>query len=94
MQETGVRSLGLKDSLEKEMAAHSSILAWIIPWTEELGGLQSMGLQELNTTLLLNKDTAIKSDCALYNSAPLQVKPLIKQTTEKADWRKNKIGYR
>ena len=43
MQETLVRSLGWKDLLEKEMATHSSILAWRIPWTEEPGGLQSMG---------------------------------------------------
>ena len=40
-----VRSLGLEDALEKEMATHSSILAWKIPWTEELGRLQSMGSQ-------------------------------------------------
>ena len=39
MQETLVRSLGREDSLEKEMATHSSILAWRIPWTEELGSL-------------------------------------------------------
>ena len=45
MQETQVQSLGWKDSLEKEMATHSSILAWKIPWTEEPGGLQSLGLQ-------------------------------------------------
>ena len=45
MQETGVRSLGWEDPLEKEMAAHSSILAWKIPWTEDAGRLQSMGLQ-------------------------------------------------
>ena len=44
MQEVWVRSLGQEDSLEKEMATHSSILAWEIPWTEEPGGLQSMGL--------------------------------------------------
>ena len=43
LQETQVRSLGREDALEKEMAAHSSILAWRIPWTEEPGGLQSMG---------------------------------------------------
>ena len=43
MRETWVRSLGWEDSLEKEMATHSSILAWRIPWTEEPGGLQSMG---------------------------------------------------
>ena len=47
MQETRVRSLGGEDPLEKEMATHSSILAWRIPWTEEPGGLQSMGLQRV-----------------------------------------------
>ena len=45
-QETWVRSLGQEDPLEKEMATHSSILAWEIPWTEEPGGLQSMGWQK------------------------------------------------
>ena len=54
MQETRVQYLGWKDPLEKEMATHSSILAWRIPWTEEPGGLQSMGLQELDTTEQLN----------------------------------------
>ena len=44
-QETLVRSLGQEDSLEKGIASHSSILAWRIPWTEEPGGLQSMGWQ-------------------------------------------------
>ena len=47
MQEMGVRSLGQEDPLEKEMATHSSILAWEIPWTEEPGGLQSMGSQRV-----------------------------------------------
>ena len=47
MQETGVWSLGQEDPLEKEMATHSSILAWEIPWTEEPGGLQSLGLQKV-----------------------------------------------
>ena len=46
MQETWVRSLGQEYPLEEEMVTHSSILAWIIPWTEEPGGLQFMGLQE------------------------------------------------
>ena len=50
MQETQVRSLGWEDILEKGMATHSTILAWRIPWTEEPGRLQSMGLQELDTT--------------------------------------------
>ena len=45
MQEIWVRSLGQEDPLEKELATHSSILAWRIPWVEEPGGLQSMGSQ-------------------------------------------------
>ena len=48
VRETQVRSLCWEDLLEKEMATHSSILAWKIPWTEELGRLQSMGVQELD----------------------------------------------
>ena len=44
VQESRVQSLGWEISLQKEMATHSSILAWKIPWTEEPGGLQSMGL--------------------------------------------------
>ena len=51
MQETWVRSLGQEDPLEKEMATHSSILAWEILWTEEPGGLQSMGLQRVGHNL-------------------------------------------
>ena len=47
MQETQVQSLHAKDALEKGMATHSSILAWRIPWTEEPGRLQSMGLQKV-----------------------------------------------
>ena len=50
MQETRVQFLGPEDLLEKEMATHSSVLAWKIPRTEEPGGLQSMGSQELDTT--------------------------------------------
>ena len=45
MQETQVQSLGWEGILEKEMATHSSILVWTIPWAEEPGGLQSMGSQ-------------------------------------------------
>ena len=47
MQEARVQSLGREDPLEKEVAPYCSILAWIIPWTEESGGLQSMGLQRV-----------------------------------------------
>ena len=50
MQETGVQLLGWEDPLEKGMATHSSILAWKISWTEEPGGLQSMGSQVAETT--------------------------------------------
>ena len=47
MQETWVQSLGQEDPMEKEMATHSSILAWRIPWTEKPGGLQFMGSQRV-----------------------------------------------
>ena len=51
MRETWVWSLGQEDPLEKEMATHSSSLAWRIPWTEEPGGLQSLGLQRVGHEL-------------------------------------------
>ena len=51
MQVTRIQSLGWEDPLEKEMAAHSSILAWKIPWIKEPGGLQSVGLQKSQTWL-------------------------------------------
>ena len=51
MQEIQAQSLGGEDPLEKEMATYSSILAWEIPWTEEPGGLQSMGLQRVGHDL-------------------------------------------
>ena len=50
MQETWVWSLGQEDPLEEEMATHSSVLAWEIPWTEKLGGLQSMGSPRVEHT--------------------------------------------
>ena len=63
MQETQVRSLGQENPLEKEMATPSSILAWKIPWTEEPGGLQSMGSkrvgQDLTTEHTHNKRAII-----------------------------------
>ena len=51
IQETRVQSLGRKDPREKEVATHSSFLAWSIPWTEEPGGLQSMKSQRVGTQL-------------------------------------------
>ena len=64
MWETRVQSVGQEDPLEKEMATHSSILAWRIPWTEEPGGLQSMvGRKESDTTerltVLLSADICL-----------------------------------
>ena len=50
MQETQIRFLGWEDPLEKEMATHSSILAWTVSWTEKPGGLQSMGPQRVGMT--------------------------------------------
>ena len=50
MQETWVQSLGWEDSLEKDIATHSSILAWRIPWAEEPGGLQSTGSRRVRQT--------------------------------------------
>ena len=54
MQETWVRSLGQEDPLEKEMATHSSIVAWKISWTKESGGLQYMGLQRVGHNWVAN----------------------------------------
>ena len=64
MWETWVRSLGWEDPLEKEMATHSSILAWRIPWMEELGGLQSMGRKQLEMTERLHFH--FDEDCQVY----------------------------
>ena len=60
MQETGVPFLGPEDPLEKEMATHSNILAWKIPWPEEPGGLLSMGPQESDMTRGLKHHTEAK----------------------------------
>ena len=61
MWETQVRSLGWEDPLEKEMATHSSILAWEIPWTEEAGGLHSMRSQE--SDMMVTKQPPVPSIC-------------------------------
>ena len=62
MQETQVRSLGGEDPLEKEMASHSSILAWKMPWTEKLGSYSPWGCEELDTTEQLCTHTLFKSN--------------------------------
>ena len=62
-QETRIWSLGQQDPLEREMATHFSILAWEIPGTEEPGGLQSMGYQELEMTEWLKTTTNLNAIC-------------------------------
>ena len=69
MLETLVLSLGQEDPLEQEMATHSSILAWKIPWTEELGGLQSMGLQRVG----YNLETKTTTTTTKVNDASYQL---------------------
>ena len=71
VRETGVRSLGWEDPLEKEMATHSSILAWRIPWTEEPGKLQSRRVTKLNTTEQLT--LSLFSPHIPYTPAPLDL---------------------
>ena len=68
MQETQVWSLGWEDPLEKGMATHCSILAWRIPWTEEPGGLQSMGWQRIQHNWATNTFTFIL--CTLFSLSP------------------------
>ena len=62
-QETRIWSLGQQDPLEREMATHFSIIAWEIPGTEEPGGLQSMGYQELEMTEWLKTTTNLNAIC-------------------------------
>ena len=64
MQETQVQSVSQEDPLEKEMATHTSILAWRIPWTEDPGGLQSMDHKESDTTERLTFSLFINVDDA------------------------------
>ena len=72
MQETQVWSLDLEDPLEEEMATHSSILAWNTPWTEEPGGVQSMGSQKSWTQF--SNETATKIIHLNYNSTLFLIK--------------------
>ena len=67
MWETWVQSLGQDDPLKKEMANHSSMLAWEIPWTEHPGGLQSMGLQRVGH----NSVTKQQQNIPLYLDSPI-----------------------
>ena len=67
MQEMGFWSLGQEDPLEKEMATHSSILAWRIPWTEEPGGYSPWGHTKLDTTEQVNNNTPFYPEFLLKN---------------------------
>ena len=74
MQETWVRSLGQEDPLGKGMATHINILAWEIPWTEEPGGLQSMGLQRVGYNLVMKQQLVHyirNSLCCLENNTEI-----------------------
>ena len=80
MQETGVLSLGWEDPLEKEMATHSSVLAWRIPRTEEPGGLQSMGSQRVRhdrVTDTYTPDTRVTLTYAVNKLKEVTVKLLV-----------------
>ena len=66
-QKTWVLSLSQEDPLEKEMATHSSILARIIPWTEETGGLQSIGLQKSQALLSTTKQQQLAAMKLMYH---------------------------
>ena len=67
MQETQVQSLGQEDTLGKEMATHSSIIAWEIPWMEEPGELQSMGLQRVRHNLVTKQQQKDESVMGWFN---------------------------
>ena len=74
MQETQVQSLGQEDPLEKGMVTHSSILAWEIPWTEETGGLQSMGSQRVRYDLVTKQQhECIRVCVCVFTNKPIWV---------------------
>ena len=85
MQETQVQLLGQEDPLEKEMAIHSSILAWKILWTEEAGGLQSMGLQD--QTWLSDQNTTTREIKCSFSGSVVK-KDVFDPWLRKIPWRK------
>ena len=82
VQETWVRSLGLEDPLEKEMATHSSILAWRIPWTEEPDGLQSTGSQRVGH----NWATSLSASLILEAASGVLAQPVKRLSEMQATW--------
>ena len=100
VQETWVWSLGREDCLEKEMATHSSTLAWRIPWTEEPGGLQSTGLQRVGHDWMTNTFTFPLSGCLQCFPSAAVVKNLPTSTRDTGDMgsipgsgRSARVGY-
>ena len=71
-QETGVQSLGWEDPLEKEMATHSCILVWEIPWTEEPGGLQSVGSKKSWHERVSKQRTEVEKKISLLRNSHYQ----------------------
>ena len=93
MQETQVQCLGREDLLEKEMATHSSILAWKIPWTEEPGGLQSMGSQRAGHNCMTNTHTQtsqmvlwVKNPPAVQELQELRFDPWVRKISWRRAW--------
>ena len=78
MQETQVLSLSQEDPLEEGMVAHSNVLAWEIPWTEEPGGQQSMGSQKVGHDWATKHAKYIYSEKNLHISGPTEFKPMFK----------------
>ena len=85
MQETQVLSLGQEDPLEEEMATHSSIIAWEIPWTEEPGRLQSMGSRRVGYDLVTKQQQAWKNNWNSYMTKRVEGIRLKKKT----NWTQN-----
>ena len=82
MQEMGARSLGQEDPLENEMATHSRILAWEIPWTEDPGGLQSVGPQRVRHADRLNTHIILITGLFLSPRTPMFCFVFLKQRSQ------------
>ena len=86
MRETCVRSLGREDPLEKEMATHSSILAWKIPWTEEQVGYSPQGRKGLDTTELLHFLSRDSKRCLMSMSIPAHIYLRLTSVSSNQTW--------
>ena len=85
MQETWIRSLSQETLLEKEMATHSNILAWGIPWTEEPGGLQPLGLEESDTNSQLNHHHHSRAQESQNSGMQMKCSNLMKMYVDNVD---------